>query len=54
MEELCPADTSIHGTYVSVKCQLSVAAAHQPRQQNKGNPLSPGCGRKGRQVPSPD
>lgn len=39
MEELSPADTFIHCTYVSVKCRLNVTAAHQASQQNKGKPV---------------
>lgn len=50
MEELCPPDISIHGIYISVKSQLNVTAAHQPRWHNKGEPLSPRRSRKDRQV----
>lgn len=41
MEEFCPADTSIHCTYVFVKCHLNVSAVHQPSQQNKGKTSVP-------------
>lgn len=37
MEELCPADTSIHGTL----SLLNVTSAHQPSLQNKGKTSSP-------------
>lgn len=47
IDELCPSNTSIHCTYVSVKCRPSVTATHQPSQQNKGKPLSLWCSRKG-------